>query len=235
MAVLLFLTCIAAAQTQDSQDTNKPFVRVVPLTAKQLKLLRPVVERDLKPFLKTFLNDEPDAAAVEEEFLQSQYTPMNLGALGPAILVEAHSGQGATGNSALVNLYVPSHGSYRRIISTAGWGPEIGDEKRAVPDLIFGWASGVCHATLQRFRYVTGEYKRDACDQEVQDEQRGACEVKSCEKSSLPTFPDPAIEAEKAQADDNSPPPPSPYFTDVPRTGAEILKGRAASPDKARQ
>jgi len=221
MILLPLISLAPSAQTQSSPASEKQFTREVRLTSRQLERLRPVVKKDLAELLKTVTNDTPTAADVEDEFLHSQFTPMNLGALGPAILLEARAGHGAS-NAALLTIYVPDKNSYRRIVKTAGFGPEFDKATSTIPDLIFGWASGVCHTTYQHYRFKAGEYRIDACDQEADAEKGDTCVVKSCENSSLPTFPDPGLEAE-AKDESNTPPPPSPYFTGASRSGEEIL------------
>jgi len=187
----------------------------------ELIRLRPVVKRDLKELLNRVNNDgDPSAADLEDEFERCRFTPLRLGSLGPAILVEAAAGHGAGANATMLNVYVPTRTSYRRIIEEAGFGPAIMPGSSSVPDLVFGWKMGYCGSTLQRYHYANGQFAVDACDREDRDDARGTCEVKACERPTR-TFPDPWLEAEQSHAD---PPPRAPYFVAPGLTGKEILE-----------
>jgi hypothetical protein len=181
----------------------------------ELRRLRPAVERDLRAVLNRVWNvDKPTAADVENEFLQCRFTPLKLGSLGPAILVEDNSDGGR--NSLMLNIYVPRHGLYRPLIKEAGTGPIFLPGPGSVPDIVFGTA-GVCYS-LSRYRYISGKYQIDACIRREQD-TRGNCVVKSCGKRS---FPDP-YNADDSGGDS---PAPSPYIAGPGRTGKQIMSGK---------
>jgi hypothetical protein len=216
----IFSACSFAQPTTPRQKQPQE----VRITAQQLNQLRPVLEKDLAVLLKTVYNDPPTPADIQYEFLHCQFTPLHLGKLGPAILVEAQAGHGAQANAALLNIYLPEKNSYRRILEGAGFGPEIGMPLRPIPDLIFVWASGVCHAVYEHYRYNGKKYERDACDQQPGDAATGdTCGVKRCENSSLPTFPDPEAGADNPSA---PAPPTEDYIVGTPRTGKEILNSK---------
>ena len=181
----------------------------------ELRRLRPIVERDLSAVLERVWNvDKRTAADVENEFLQCRFTPLKLGSLGPAVLVEDNSDRGR--NSLMLNIYVPRHGSYRPLIKEAGTGPIFVPGPGSVPDIVFGTA-GVCYS-LSRYRYLIGKYQVDACIRREQDTQ-GNCVVKSCGK---PSFPDPY----KADDADDGSAAPSPYIAGPGRTGKQIMSGK---------
>lgn len=149
--------------------------------------LRPVVLKDLTTLMARVDNDTPLAADVEVEFTRCQFTRVTLGSLGSAVVVEAQPGHGAS-NAAMLNIYVESHGTFRRILAGEGFGPEIIPGSKAVPDVIFGWASGVCHTTYYRYHYNGEKYVADACNQEINDaNDDDRCAIKACE-GKLPTF-----------------------------------------------
>lgn len=132
------------------------------------------------------MNDEdnPEAAEVESEFRKCRFTPFKLGVLGPAVLVVWNPLNNA--NAEMRNIYLRKNGTYHLLIGAEGFGPEILPEPRPVPDLVFGWGEGVCHATYSRYRYQNGHYRVDACNQET--EGTGAdCAITSC-ANKLPTF-----------------------------------------------
>ncbi|HEX7158224.1 MAG TPA: hypothetical protein VF214_04390 [Edaphobacter sp.] len=186
----MFTSVAARSQAPPSNTHGRPAKADQRISTGDLARLRPVVQQDLKTLLAHVYNDDNlSAADLEDEFQQCKFTPLALGALGPAVLVEAGVGHGMA-NATMLNIYVPSHGTYRRVAEAAGFGPRIVPGPERVPDLVFGWASGVCHATFQRYRYQSGKYVRDACDQEYDN---GDCAIKSCIGLglNLPTFPNP--------------------------------------------
>ena len=178
---VLFLLAASAAQAQQQSPEAAPGI-----SSRELARLRPAVLRDLKPFLRKMEGGEPTSADLDREFKACHFTALPLGKLGPAILVEAQAGHGMA-NAALLNLYVPDHAGYRRIVEAAGFGPEIVPGSLPEPDLVFGWASGVCHARYYRYRFKDGQYTPDACDQEVEGKDDN-CAIERCE-GGLPTFP----------------------------------------------
>jgi len=162
------------------------------MSAQELVRLRPIVMPDLKKLAATFENENEtdlDPAYLESLFQQCRFTRVALGSLGPAIPVESDLG-GGMGNFGMLNIYLPAHGSYRRIIAEAGFGPKFLSTPGPVPDLVFGWAGGVCHATYSRYHYQTGSYISSACNQEVEG-KGDSCAIKTCEGSKLPKFPNP--------------------------------------------
>ncbi|HEX7287705.1 MAG TPA: hypothetical protein VF532_16065 [Candidatus Angelobacter sp.] len=184
------------------------------VSVRELARLRPVVKRDLKKVLQRTRNiNTPSAAELENEFQQCRFTPLQLGRLGRAVLVQDQSDGGK--NVLLLNIYVPSRGSYRLLISEAGVGPLFLPGPGYAPDIIFGTA-GVCYS-LARYRYIAGKYQLDACIERQRDEHDN-CVVKSCGK---PSFPDPFVEDAEQKSD--SSPAPSPYFTGPGLTGKEIM------------
>ncbi len=86
------LAVFSASYAQPSASSQKQ-PHESKITAQQLNQLRPVLEKDLAALLKTVYNDPPSPQDIQYEFLHCQFTPLHLGALGPAILVEAQAGQ----------------------------------------------------------------------------------------------------------------------------------------------
>lgn len=189
--------CCAQLQTTPSTQDQASAKGAPGLSPAELAKLRPVVERNLKEVLARAYNDR-DATAkdLDDEFKQCRFTRLKLGKLGAAVVVE----HGITNrNEEMINLYVPRNGTYERIIAQAGFGPIVLNGSRDVPDLVFGGASGVCEASLMRYRYTKGKYVADACDQEYRDGSADdrACPIRRCEAApNLPTFPNPLREAE---------------------------------------
>lgn len=181
-AILCILVALAQPQFCSSAQADSG------LSAHELARLRPVVMPDLRRLLARVYNDNPSAVDLEKEFQDCHFTQLKLGTLGLAVLVEAEAGHGKS-NAAMLNIYVPSHGSYRRILEAAGSGPEIFRGPGSVPDLVFGWSSGVCYTKYYRYRYERGKYAVNACYQEDRGENwdGGDCKVKSCDEN-LPTF-----------------------------------------------
>jgi hypothetical protein len=209
LCLLLACGCAFAQSSQvPSSPPPKESTQTEPgFSRRDLARLRPVVLRDLRGLLRRVDNENPSGADVEDAFQRCQFTPLRLGTLGPAVLVEAEAGHGKT-NAAMLNIYVSSYGSYRRIIEAAGFGPMIIRGPGSVPNLVFGWASGVCHTKYYRYRYERGKYAVDACYQEDRGANwdGGSCMVKSCE-GNLATFPNPwESPSEPADAGANSGP-----------------------------
>ena len=187
------------------------------ITPAELARLRPVVERDLVEGVKRVWNiEKPTAADLDSEFQSCRFTPLRLGKLGPAVLVED---PGLGREMPMVNIYAPSRGAYRLLIKEAGTGATILPGPAPAPDIIFG-TSGVCYS-LWRYRYIGGKYQYDACLRREQDAQ-GNCVVKSCNK---PAFKDP-FEAASSDQQSNAPPAPSPYVVGPGLTAREIMGGK---------
>src|SRR5437868_5879820 len=198
VGLFLAYVCCAQSQSGTSAKNGGSAQSTQDLSTAELEKLRPVVEQDLKRVLARAYNiHNANAKDLDDEFKQCRLTHLDLGKLGAAVLVE----HGITNrNEEMINLYVPVHGSYRRIIAQAGFGPIILRGTRAVPDLVFGGTSGICTASLMRYRYTKGKYVADACDQEYRGDSAddGACPIRRCEAfPNLPTFPNPLREAEE--------------------------------------
>ena len=149
----------------------------------ELVRLRPTLMRDLKKLVeRVYSQDRPSAADLQDEFFRCQFTPLRLGTLGPAIFVED---DGLGGPMApMLNIYIPDHGSYRKIIEGAGFagGPTMISRGPAgsVPDLVYGGGTGACSAKYYRYRYADGKYKTDACNQEYSVESDSSCQIMKC-------------------------------------------------------
>jgi hypothetical protein len=162
------------------------------VSAPELSRLRPIVMPDLKKLAATVDNENEtdlDAAYIESLFQQCRFTRLTLGSLGPAILVESDLG-GGMGNFGMLNIYLPAHSSYRRILAEQGFGPKFLSAPGPVPDFVFGWAEGVCHATYSHYHYQNGSYISNACNREVEGKGDN-CAIKTCKGSKLPTVPNP--------------------------------------------
>lgn len=188
---------------------------------RDLVLLRPVLLRDLIPTIKLVDNEpKPSASDVQDAFLSCRFTPLSLGQLGPVVLVEWDGGFTGSINVPMLNIYIASGGSYRKIIEEGGFGPGIVPRANSAPDLLFGSTSGVCHATITRYRFADGKYAPDACDQEFSSNSVSVCQVKPCGEAAhskpLPTFPDPTSWA-------GPPNTPAPYFSGPTLTAKQIL------------
>lgn len=188
LRVVLFILLPVLAWTHP-QIAN-PVVSPQPDNAKgpgvsrdELARLRPTLMPDLRKLVERVYNqDHPSAADLQGEFLRCQFTPLRLGKLGPAIFVED---DGLGGPMApMLNVYIPDHGSYRKIIEGAGFAevPTMISRGPAdpAPDLVYGGGTGVCSAKYYRYRYADGKYKTDACNQEYSVESNGSCQIKKC-------------------------------------------------------
>ena len=194
------------------------------ITKSELLRLRPAVEQDLRELLRQVYGDNPSSADVKREFEACVFTPLRLGSLGPAVLVQAEAGHGATGNAAMINIYVPERNGYRWLVKGAGFGPTIVPGEGSIPDLVFGWAMGVCQGRYSRYRYENREYVVDACNQDVREDARGTCEVKTCEKPApQQTFASPWDEEPGSFAASGK------YFPGPGRTGKEILSDKPSA------
>lgn len=224
IVVVASLSYIQARGQASPTSANSVKAKSEGFSRTDLMRLRPVLFRDLVPTAKLVYND-PDLrpADIEDAFLSCRFTPLRLGKLGPAVLVE-WDGLSQVSNVAILNIYIPSSGSYRKIIAEEGFGPSIVPHvSSSVPDLLFGWASGVCHASFSRYSYDGDKYKLDACDEEYPSSE-GNCDVRACKDPArpqpLPTFPDPTSW--------NGPPapPPPPYFDGPTLTAKQILSSK---------
>jgi hypothetical protein len=155
------------------------------LSARELDRLRPVVVPDLKELLKRVYNiHAPSASDLDEEFKRCRVMRLQLGKLGPALLVE-DPGPGGP-NVPMLNVYLPTRKSYREIVRAIGFGPAIVSGPDSVPYLVFGTTIGAGQEKLYRYRYQhrSGKYQVDACDDHTSKNL-------SCVGEHLPTFPDP--------------------------------------------
>jgi len=219
---VVFVVSVAFGPTKDqapSTPANSIKAKSGSFSRSDLLRLRPVLMRDLIPIFKLVYNDpNPNSADIQEAFLSCQLTPLKLGKIGSVVLVEWR-GMGGV-NVPMLNIYVSTGRSYRKIIDAGGFGPSIVPRTgSSVPDLLFGGTSGVCHAELNRYRYINGRYQIDACDQEYPG-SGDACQVRICEDaahpSRLPTFPDPMSWSGPPNA-------PAPYFDGPTLTAKQIL------------
>jgi hypothetical protein len=178
------------AQNQLASHTQQRVVQSKPTSMSHgdLMRLRPAVLGDLKSAVAFASNkDAPEDSEVERQFKLCKFTQLNLGALGAAVLVEWNP-QGAA-NAQMLNVYVLRDGAYERLFASDGFGPIVLAGGRPVPDLVFGWTEGVCHANYYRYRFQDGRYVIDACNRETQG-KNGDCAIAECE-SKLQTFPEP--------------------------------------------
>ena len=184
------LIVVRPASPISAQTAGKPAAQGAnedaPLSEGDLAHLRDAVVPDLRKAVAIF-NDDPGVTNVSDEFKSCRITPIGLGALGRGVVVEWNPMQ--TPNASMINLYLPDHGAYRKLIAGSGFGPTVLPGSRPVPDLVFGGTMGVCHASYTRYRFERGKYSADACDQETEGKD-GSCAIVACENK-LPTFPNP--------------------------------------------
>jgi hypothetical protein len=134
------------------------------------------------------LNNDSANKDVSAEWKQCKITPIRLGTLGTAVVVEWNPFKAP--NASLINIYLPGNGSYHLLLASAGYGPTILPGNKPVPDLVFGGTGGVCHAVYSRYRYQDGRYAVDACNQETEG-KNGECGIIACQHRNFPTFPNP--------------------------------------------
>jgi len=175
---LLTAPVLSSAQTAP----NSP-----PLPPADLARLRAAVLPDLRKAVGTFNNDSK-TKDVSAEWKLCKITPIRLGTLGPAVVVEWNPAKAP--NASMINIYLPANGEYHLLLGSAGFGPTLLPEKKPVPDLVFGGTGGVCHAVYSRYRYQNGHYAVDACNQEKESKD-GNCSIIACEHRNFPTFPNP--------------------------------------------
>ena len=207
IAILIFLA-LGSAVITSAQET-------APLSPKQKALLRPAVKRDLSALLQSLLNEAPTAAEVAKEFDRCKFTLLNLGPLGEAVIVEAQPGHGMT-NAAMLNVYVQTASGYRPVIKSQGFGPYVLPRRDAPPDLVFGWASGVCTAKYYRYHYASGEYIVNGCaeeDREGKLKPDEYCAIKACGKAEELAVFDPPV---NKMSSEDSPKPDGPSCVPAP-------------------
>ena len=225
LVLLAWAVVLADATTASGQQSNPS------IPSAELARLRPVVLPDLKARLAIIYGEPISDADAVQEFSHCKFSRLILGPLGPAILVEAAVGHGKT-NAAMLNVYVPDHGSFRRVAAAEGFGPQVIDSNDAPPDLIFGWEEGVCAVTYERYHYEKGQYNVNGCAQEDRNGEPKPgeyCAIKACDSAeklavfdpplnqmppdSLPKsdgascVPSPALEPAQAVADSAQPVP----------------------------
>jgi len=161
----------------------------------ELTRLQPVVLSDLKARLSSIYGEPVSDADAVQEFSHCKFSRLILGQLGPAIMVEAAAGHGKT-NAAMLNVYVPDHGSFRRVAAANGFGPQVMDRDGAPPDLIFGWTEGVCTVTYYRYHYEKGQYNVNGCAQEDGNGKPKTgefCAIKACDRTEKLAVFDPPL------------------------------------------
>ena len=144
---------------------------------------------DLKELLTQMNGEAPMPEELDQEFEACTFTALQLGKLGPAVLVQDLNFAGKS-NLALINIYRPQNGEYKQLASGKGF-VELLDGPAEIPDILYGWTLGVCHAMYYRLRYTAGTYTEDACNQEEEPASGGdTCGIEPCETSGgkLPTF-----------------------------------------------
>lgn len=174
-----WVVVLAGATTASGQQSKAS------IPSAELTRLRPVVLPDLKARLSSIYGEPVSDADALQEFSRCKFSRLILGPLGPAILVEAAAGHGKS-NAAMLNVYVPDHGSFRRVAAANGFGPQVMDRVGAPPDLIFGWTEGVCTVTYHRYHYEQGEYNVNGCAQEdrnAKPKPGQSCAIKACEST----------------------------------------------------
>jgi hypothetical protein len=177
---LLLLTAPILCGAQSPKETS-------PLSHAQLASLRQAALPDLRKAVGTFNNDS-GTRDVSAEWKLCKITPIRLGTLGLAVVVEWNPLKAP--NASMINIYLPAHGGYQLLLGSAGFGPTVLHGNKPVPDLVFGGTGGVCHAVYSRYRYQGGRYAVDACNQE-KEAKDGDCAIVACEHRNFPTFPNP--------------------------------------------
>src|ERR1035441_8986517 len=133
-------------QTQVQPDQHK-------LSTAEVASLRPVVRRDLRSLAATQSNDNyVSPADLDRLFRRCRFSRIDLGSLGPAVVVEELEFAGAS-NLSMINVYVPSGKSWRRVAVGEGFGPQVVPGGGGGPGLVYGWGEGVCNTTFHLYRY----------------------------------------------------------------------------------
>lgn len=176
------------------------------LSPSDLMRLRPAVLPDLTKLLQQLDGESPNAADLEQEFLNCRFRPLQLEHLGSAVLVED---VGSGTNSSMLNIYLRTGNSYRRVIAASGFGPMVLAHAGSPPDIVFGWTEGASRAVLWRWRYSGGKYAVDACDDESSPDM-----ICKGPKAPRKTFPNPYTDAKTENVEETIGP---------PETGKEIL------------
>jgi len=117
----------------------------------------------LRKAVGTFDNDSK-ARDVSAEWKLCKISPIRLGTLGPAVVVEWNPAKAQ--NASMINIYLPANGEYQLLLGSAGFGPALFPGTKLAPDLVFWVTGGVCHAVYSRHRYQNGHYVVEACNQE---------------------------------------------------------------------
>jgi hypothetical protein len=164
------------ANAQTPQESGIP--------AQKISSLRSAVLPDLRKAVAKTLN-MPGIKDVDKQFKECTISPLQLGTLGSAVVVTWNPFNAP--NASMIAVYLPEGSRFRKIAQGVGFGPRI-LKTEGIPDLMFGVAGGVCHATYFRYRYHGNAYRVDACDQENEGEAGGDCVISRCQ-GSLPTFP----------------------------------------------
>lgn len=118
--------------------------------------LRHMLENEAKR-LKAALPDECDNP-------QFEWTPVNLGKLGDAVIVKTDSPCNCGRANCAISLYVRSGAGYR-VLSLApavhepsGWAFGFLPSATGVPDIVIASAAGGLMVSLARYRYTDGKY-----------------------------------------------------------------------------
>jgi len=212
----------AQSQAPFTSGLQKAKTRVAEISQQELEQLRPIAEPDVA---KSRLNQSDRAPSKEQAdalFREARFWGLDLGRLGRAVVVaDVRMG---TANHAWVAVYANQNGRWRKLIETAGFGPEVySHEQTGVPDLIFGWGAGAFDTKLWRYRYRNGTYVQDACDHlPYYDAAPDRCKAQGKQGRSHdePTFPNPYREWEKSAGESSARPK---MMISEGRTGAEIL------------
>lgn len=191
---LLLLLIASAVGAQAPAPPGRPAGADPAITTAEIEALRPAVYADLERQIAIVDNiDHPTLADERDEFQQCRFTPVPLGRVGTAVLVQSDIGSGAA-NAGMLNLYLREKESYRRILQGEGFGPRVISRPGQAPDLVFGWTEGVCHASYERYRWNGRTYDGIACDQEEvpANGDTDHCAIAACPgPHPQPTFPDP--------------------------------------------
>lgn len=164
------------------------------LSKAEMRSLRPILLRDVRVAAATLYNDPRIKTKELNSSLQHcTFSKIKLGPLGTAVVVDWPAIPGAA-NSSMINVYLPEGKSWRKVAEGAGFGPRVVPRVQGIPDLVYGWTTGVCHATFNRYAYRKGSYQQDACDQEAysSDSRESTCGIIACEgPKKWPTFEEP--------------------------------------------
>jgi hypothetical protein len=224
-ALALAITSLIYAPGRGQASTNGDTsmnAKLKGFSREDLMRLRPILLRDLVPSLKLVYNDpNPSSADVEDAFLNCSFTPLRLGKLGRAVFVEWKGNSGL--NVPMLDIYLATDRSYRRIVDAGGFGLRIVPTPDSmIPYLVFGGGGGVCANMYTLFAYREDKYEPIACDQD-QRKTKGCREVTCDPAKPLPLFPAPWPAAGPSIENDGSASGPSAYFTGPTLTAKQIL------------